>query len=68
MPAPRFPVLVEASRSRIPAGFSAPMTEEPFRISMRIREQALVPYKVWFDPNGQVWVVSVIDWKPVAAE
>jgi hypothetical protein len=44
------------------------MTEEPFRISMKIREQGLVPYKVLFDPQGPPWIVSVIDWKPVAAE
>jgi hypothetical protein len=68
MSAPRFPVLVEASRSRIPAGFSASKAEEPFRISMRIREQGLVPYKVRFDSNSRVWVVSVIDWRPLAAE
>jgi hypothetical protein len=68
MPASRFPVLVEASRSRVPAGFSVPMTEEPFRISLRIREQGMVPYKVRFDSNTQAWVVSVIDWRPVAAE
>jgi hypothetical protein len=44
------------------------MTEEPFRISMRIREQGLIPYKVWFDPQDRAWIVSVIDWKPLAAE
>jgi hypothetical protein len=68
MSARQFPVLIEASRRRVQAGFSATMTEEPFRISMKIREQGLVPYKVLFDPQDRAWIVSVIDWKPVAAE
>ena len=68
MPRTRLPVLIESSDGRKPAGFSVPLTEEPFRISMKIREQGLVPYKVHFDPNARAWLVSVIDWKPVAAE
>jgi hypothetical protein len=64
----QLPLLIESSDGRKPAGFNVPPTEEPFRISMKIREQGLVPYKVRFDPNARAWLVSAIDWKPVAAE
>jgi hypothetical protein len=43
------------------------MTEEPFRISMKIREQGPVPFTC-FDPQGPAWVISVIVWKSAAAE
>ena len=43
MPRTRLPVLIESSDGRKPAGFSVPLTEELFRISMKIREQGLVP-------------------------
>ena len=36
----RYPVLVETSEGRKSAGFSAPVTEEPARIALRIRERA----------------------------
>ena len=58
----RYPVLVETSEGRKSAGFSAPVTEEPARIALRIRERGSTPYKVRFNQNANAWVVSIIDW------
>jgi len=63
-----FPVLVESRDGRKLTGLSMLPKEEPFRISMKIREHGFMPYKVRFDANAQAWLVSVIDWKPIAAE
>ena len=62
----RYPVLIESAGNRKRAGFSAPAAEQPFRITMKLREKGWHPYRVRFDPAVEAWIVSVIDWKSAA--
>ena len=62
----RYPVLIESAGTRKRAGFSAPVGEQPFRITMKLREKGWHPYRVRFDATEEAWIVSVIDWKSAA--
>lgn len=60
---PRYPVFIATGEDRRRIDLSAAMTEEPSAISLKLRERGMMPYRVHFDPESFVWVVSVIDWK-----
>jgi hypothetical protein len=62
----RYPVLIESAGNRKRAGFSAAAGEQPFRITMKLREKGWNPYRVRFDAGAEAWIVSVIDWKTAA--
>ena len=62
----RFPVLLETAKGRIRAGFSAPATEEPVQVAMKLRERGRDAYRVRFDAEVGVWLATVIDWKRAA--
>lgn len=62
----RYPVLIESAGNRKRAGFSAAAGEQPFRITMKLREKGWNPYRVRFDASAEVWIVSVIDWRSAA--
>jgi hypothetical protein len=62
----RYPVLIESAGARKRAGFNAPAGEQPFRITMKLRERGWNPYRVRFDAGEGAWIVSVIDWKSAA--
>jgi len=62
----RFPVLLDTAKGRVRAGFSAPATEEPVRIAMKLRERGRTAYRVRFDSDESAWIASVIDWKRAA--
>ena len=62
----RFPVLLETTKRRVRAGFSAPADEEPVRIALKLRERGRIAYRVRLDLEGGAWIASVIDWKRAA--
>ena len=62
----RYPVLIETAGAPRRAGFSVPAGEQPFRITMKLREKGWMPYRVRFDAAAEAWMVSVIDWKSAA--
>jgi hypothetical protein len=62
----RFPVLLDTAKGRQRAGFSAPATEEPVEIAMRLRKKGWTAYRVRFDSEMGAWLASIIDWKRAA--
>jgi hypothetical protein len=46
--------------------FTVSATATQVDVAMKVRPHGLQPYRVRFDPEQKVWVVSVIDWKQAA--
>lgn len=62
----RFPVLLETAKGRVRAGFSAPASEEPVQVALKLRERGRTAFRVRFDADQGAWIASVIDWKRAA--
>ena len=62
----RFPVLLATAKGRHRAGFSAPASEEPVQIALRLRDKGWTAYRIRFDVEAGAWLASVIDWKRAA--
>jgi hypothetical protein len=60
------PVLVETYQGRSPSGVSAPATAHPTDVTLALREKGWVPYRIWFEPEEDLWVAKVIDWGQAA--
>jgi hypothetical protein len=60
------PVLVETYQGQSPAGLSASATAQPAEVALALREKGLVPYRIRFDPEADVWIAKVIDWGQAA--
>jgi hypothetical protein len=58
--------LVETYQGRSPTGLSAPDYAQPFEVALALREKGWVPYRIWFDPDEDVWIAKVIDWGQAA--
>jgi len=43
------------------AGY-APPTAHPTDVSLALRGKGWVPYRIWFEPEEDLWVAKVIDW------
>jgi len=56
------PVLIETYQGRSPSGIYAPPTAHPTDVSLALRAKGLVPYRIWFEPEEDLWVAKVIDW------
>jgi hypothetical protein len=56
------PVLVETYQGRCPSGVHAPPSAHPTGVAIALREKGWVPYRIWFDPQENLWVAKVIDW------
>jgi bifunctional non-homologous end joining protein LigD len=44
----------------------APPTAQPTEVTLALREKGWVPYRVWFEPEEELWVAKVIDWGQAA--
>jgi hypothetical protein len=66
MAARKYPVLVETSLGRAPAGFSASPAAQPVEVSLALREKGWTAYRVRFDPEASAWLAKVIDWARAA--
>ena len=55
-----FPVMIDASGTRIDAGFRAASTERPLLIALQLRDRGWNPRKVSFDPYAGAWVAFVL--------
>jgi hypothetical protein len=66
MPLRRCTVIIETAQGRVPARFTVPATATQVEVAMKARTSGLHPYRVRFDPEQKVWVVTVIDWKRAA--
>ena len=62
----RFPVLIETSLGRTPAGVFAGQTDEPADVALRLREKGWQPYRVRLDEAAGAWIAAVIDWQHAA--
>jgi hypothetical protein len=62
----RFPILVETSSHRTPAGVFAAPDDEPAVVALKLREKGWQPYRVRRDEAAEVWIAAVIDWKHAA--
>ena len=60
------PVLVETYRGLCPSGLAVPPTAQPAEIALALREKGWVPYRIRFEPEGNVWIAKVIDWGQAA--
>ncbi len=60
------PVLVETYQGRSPSGVYAAPTARPVEVTLALREKGWVPYRVWFEPQEDLWVAKVIDWGQAA--
>jgi hypothetical protein len=56
------PVLIEKHQVRVPSGFSALPSAQPFEISLALREMGWTAYRVQFDVAAAAWIAKVIDW------
>jgi hypothetical protein len=62
----RFPILIETSRHRSPAGIFAAPEDEPAAVALKLREKGWHPYRVRLDETAGAWIAAVIDWKRAA--
>jgi hypothetical protein len=62
----RHSVIIETAQGRVPAKFTVPATASQVDVAMKVRASGLQPYRVRFDHEQNVWVVTVIDWKQAA--
>ena len=62
----RFPVLIETSAQRSPAGVFAAPEDEPAAVALKLREKGWQPYRVHLDETAGVWIAAVIDWRRAA--
>jgi hypothetical protein len=62
----RFPILVETSSQRAPAGVFAAPDDEPAIVALKLREKGWQPYRVHLDETAGAWIAAVIDWKRAA--
>jgi hypothetical protein len=67
MPQRRFPVLVEKGARPVRAGLSAPASEEPASVALKLRDKGLDAYRIRFDPEAKAWLAAIIDWRKHAA-
>ena len=56
------PVLVETYQGRSPSGVYAPPKARPVEVALALRQKGWVPYRIWFEPEEDLWVAKVIDW------
>ncbi len=56
------PVLVETSQGRTSAKVSFSATAQPVDVSLALRENGWMAYRVRFDPGVAAWIAKVIDW------
>jgi len=35
-------------------------------VTLALRQKGWVPYRIWFDPEEELWVAKVIDWGQAA--
>jgi hypothetical protein len=60
------PVFVETSRGRMSAKVSFSATAQPVDVSLALRENGWMAYRVHFDPTVPAWIAKVIDWNQAA--
>jgi hypothetical protein len=60
------PDLVETYQGWSPSGIYAPPTAQPTEVTIALREKGWVPYRIWFEPEEELWVAKVIDWGQAA--
>jgi hypothetical protein len=57
----RFPVFVDTRFGRIRAGFSAPPTEEPAAVALKLRDRGWIAYRIRFEADDEAWVAAVLN-------
>jgi hypothetical protein len=60
------PVLVETYQGRSLSGVYAPPKARAVEVALALRQKGWVPYRIWFEPEEELWVAKVIDWGQAA--